>query len=201
MVVIPKKRRIRGTLIPKILVRWRHLTIQCKYSDRLTPAMLDNAIRLSPQIGQDTLTKATLTLPNNLSATLHLHVTLCSQGIFAGDIVTLMTRHARVLDPYGVQQYIAYQNEDKIQDFIGAIQDISPIPMLSELEVCHKGSPLEPTLRVQECNLPQEPSLHVRFRSHMGGQPHQELVWTESAPTAGNAPRGNRDILTTRDWP
>jgi len=188
MVVIPKKRRIRGALTPKIQVRWRNITIPCKYSDWLTPAILIDAIRLSPQIGQDTLSKATLTLPNNLSATLHLHATLCSQGIFAGDIVTLMTRHARIYDPYGVQHFIAYRDEDKIQAFIGALQDISPIPLLSELVVYHKGSQLETTLRVQDCNLPQEPSLHVRFRSHSGGQPHQELAWTESTPTAGNAP-------------
>jgi len=175
--------------IPKIPVRWRHLTIPCKYSDLLTPAMLIDAIRLSPQVGQDTLAKATLTLPNDLSAKFHLHATLCSQGICAGAVVTLMTRrHAKVLDPYGGQNYIAYQIEDKIQGFIGAIQYISPIPLLSELEVCHEGSPLDPTLQVQECNLPQELSLHVRFRSHTGGQPHQEPVLTESAPTAGNVP-------------
>jgi len=46
MVVIPKKRRNRGTLIPKIQVRWRNITIPCQYSDRLTPAMLIEAIRL-----------------------------------------------------------------------------------------------------------------------------------------------------------
>ena len=58
--------------------------------------MLIEAIRLSPQIGQDTLAKATLTLPNNLLATLHLHATLCSQGISVGAVVTLMTRVMRV---------------------------------------------------------------------------------------------------------
>ena len=150
--------------------------------------MLVEAIRLSPQIRQDTLAKATLTPPNNLSATLHLHVTLCSQGIFAGDIVTLVTRHARVYDPYGVQHFVAYRDEDKIQYFLSVLQDISPTPFLSELMVCHESSPLEPTSRFQDCNLPQEPSLHVRFRSHSGGHPLQELVWTESTPTAGNAP-------------
>jgi len=188
VVVIPKKRRKRGAPIPKIQVRWRHLTFPCHYSDRLTPAMLVEAIRLSPQIRQDTLAKATLTPPNNLSATLHLHVTLCSQGIFAGDIVTLVTRHARVYDPYGVQHFVAYRDEDKIQYFLSVLQDISPTPFLSELMVWHESSPLEPTSRFQDCNLPQEPSLHVRFRSHSGGHPLQELVWTESTPTAGNAP-------------
>jgi len=188
MVVIPKKWRNRGALIPKIQVRWRNITIPCKYSDRLTPAMLIEAIRLSPQIRQDTLAKATLTPPNNLSATLHLHATLCSQGIFAGDIVILVTRHARVYDPYGVQHFVAYRDEDKIQYFLSVLQDISPIPFLSELVVCHEGSPLEPTSRVQDCNLPQEPSLHVRFRSHSDTYPLQEPGCTESTTTAGNAP-------------
>jgi len=149
--------------------------------------MLIDAIRLSPQVGQDTLAKATLTLPNNLSATLHLHATLCSQGISVGAVVTLMTRYAKVLDSHGSQHYIAYQSEDKIQGFIDAIKYVLPILLLSELEVYHEGFPLDPNLQVQECDLPQEPSLQVRFRSHPGGQPHQEPVWTESAPTAGNA--------------
>jgi len=109
MVVISKKRRNRRALIPKIQVRWRNITIPCRYSDRLTPATLIEAIRLSLQIRQDTLAKATLTPPNNVSATLHLHVTLRSQGIFAGDIVTLVTRHARVYDLYGVQHFVAYR--------------------------------------------------------------------------------------------
>jgi len=95
-VVFTKKRRTGGIRIPLILVRWRNFTIPCKYTDRLTPAMLIDAIRLSPQVGQDTLAKATLTLPNDLSATLHLHATLCSQGISVGAVVTLMTRVMRV---------------------------------------------------------------------------------------------------------
>jgi len=187
-VVITKKRRTGGIPIPLILVRWRNFTIPCKYTDRLTPAMLIDAIRLSPLVGQDTLAKSTLTLPNNLSATLHLHATLCSQGISAGAVVTLMTRYAKVLDPHGSQHYIAYQSEDKIQGFIEAIQHVSPNLLLSELEVYHEGSPLDPNLQVQECDLPQEPSLQVRFRSHPDDQSHQEPVLTESAPTAGNVP-------------
>jgi len=188
MVVIPKKRRIRGAPIPKILVWWRNYTIPCNYSDRLTPAILIEAIRLSPLTPQDTLAKATLTPPNNLLATLHLHLTLRSQGIIAGDIVTLVTRHARVYDPYGIQHLVAYQDEDTIQHFLSVLQDISPTPFLSELVVCHEMLPLEPTSRFQDCNLPQEPSLHVRFRSHLGAHPLQEPVGAEPTPTAGNAP-------------
>ena len=84
-----------------------------------------------------------------------------------------MTRHARVYDPDGVQHFIAYRDEDKIQYFLSVLQDISPNPFLSELVVYHESSLLEPTSRFRDCNLPQEPSLHVRFRSHSGGHPLQ----------------------------
>ena len=188
MVVIPKKRRNRGALVPKILVQWRNITIPCIYSDRLTPALLIETIRLSPHTRQDTLAKATLTPPNNLSATLHLHATFRSQGIFAGDIVNLVTRHARVYDPFGVRHFVAYRDEDTIQYFLGVLKETSPIPFLCELVVYHDGFPLVPALRVQDCNLPQEPSLHVRFRSHLDTYPLKEPGCTESATAAGNAP-------------
>jgi len=195
MVVITKKRRTGRIPIPLILVRWRNFTIPCKYTDRLTPAMLIDAIRLSPLVGQDTLAKSTLTLPNNLSATLHMHVTLCSQGISVGAVVTIMTRYAKVLDPHGSQHYIAYQSEDKIQGFIEAIKYVSPHLLLSELEVCHEGSLLDPNRQVQECDLPQDPSLQVRLRSHPGGQSHQESVLIESAPSTGQVPGGTKTSL------
>ena len=149
-----------------------------------------DAIRSGPLIGLDTLAKATLTLPNNLTTTLHLHTTLSSQGIFAGDIVILMTRHARVLDPFGVQHHIAYRNEDKIQYFIGALLDISSIPLPSELVVFHEDFPLEPTLRVQDCSLPQELYLHVRFRNGADIYPLQQPGCTESISTAGHVSDG-----------
>jgi len=102
--------------------------------------------------------------------------------------VTLVTRHARVYDPDGVQHFVAYRDEDKIQYFLSVLQEISPTPFLSELVVYHESSLLEPTSRFRECNLPQEPSLHVRFRSHSGTHPLQEPVGTEPTPTAGDAP-------------
>jgi len=92
--------------------------------------MMIDAIRFSPQVGQDTLVKAILTPSNDLSATLYPHATLHSQGISAGAVVTLMTRYARVLEPQGSLHFIAYQE-----------------------------------LQVQECDLPQEPSLQMRFRN------------------------------------
>jgi len=142
-VVIPKKRRIRGASIPKILVRWRNYTISCIYSDRLTPAMLIEAISQSQRTLHDNFAKAILIPPNNLLDTLHLHLTLHTQGIGAGDTVTLVTRHARVHDPYGVQHFVAYWDEDIVQYFLSALPDISPIPLLSELVVC-QASPWNP---------------------------------------------------------
>ena len=102
--------------------------------------------------------------------------------------MTLVTRHAKVHDPYGVQHFVAYRDEDIIQYFLSALQDISPIPLLSELVVCHEGLPLEPTWRFQDCNLPQEPSHHVRFRSQSGVHPPQEPVVLKPIPRAGNSP-------------
>ena len=188
--VIPKKRRNRGTPVPKLLVRWRNITIPCNYSDHLTPPMLIEAIRLNPQIRQDTLAKESLTPFNNLSATLQLHATLRSQGIVAGDIVILVTRHARVYDPYGAEHRVAYRDEDKIHCFLNVLQDISPMSFLSEFVVCHEDSPLEPTLRVQDCHLAQEPTLHVRFRNHLDTYPLQESGCAELTTTAGKVPEG-----------
>jgi len=102
--------------------------------------------------------------------------------------VTLVTRHARVYDPYSVQHFVAYRDEDTIQHFLSVLQDISPIPPLSELAVCHESLPLEPTWRFQDCTLPQEPSLHVRFRSHSGAHLLQEPVGAVPTSTAGNPP-------------
>ena len=153
-VVIPEKRRIRGASISKILVRCLSFTIPCNYSDRLTPGTLIEAIRLSPLTLHANLAKTTLTPSNNLLAALHLHFTLHAQGINAGDTVTLVTRHARVYDPYGVQHFVAYRDEDTIQYFLCVLQEISPIPLLSALVVCHENLPLEPTLRFQDFNLP-----------------------------------------------
>ena len=94
---------------------------------------------------------------------------------------------ARVYDPYVIQHFVAYRDEDLIQYYLSALQDISPISLLSELVVCHKSLPLEPTSRFQDCNLPQEPSLHVRFRSQSDAYSFQEPVVPEPIPKAGNS--------------
>ena len=67
--------------------------------------------------------------------------------------MTLVTRHAKVHDPYGAQHFVVYRDEDIIQYFLSTLQDISPNPLVSELVVCHEGLPLETTWRFQDCNL------------------------------------------------
>ena len=59
-------------------------------------------------------------------------------------------------------------------------RDISPIPSDSEIVICHNGLRLKPSSRFQDCNLPHEPTLHVRFNSHLDGLPRNEP--TQFAP-------------------
>jgi len=65
-VVIPKKRRLRGTPRQKILIKWRSYTFPCTYSDLLTPATLIEDTGRNPRISPEALAKATLTPPNNV---------------------------------------------------------------------------------------------------------------------------------------
>ena len=185
-VVIPKKRRYRGASRQKILIKWRNYTFPCIYSDLLTPATLIEDIGRNPRTPSEALAKATLTPPNNLLVTLHLHTPLHIQGVVAGDTLTLVIRHAKIYDPYHVQYFITYREEDTILYFLAALRDISPIPLRSELVICHKALPLEPASRSQDCNLPHEPTLHVRFSSHPDAHPHIEPVQLEPVGKAGD---------------
>jgi len=89
-VVIPKKRRFRGTPPQKILIIWRNVTIPCTFSALLTPATVITDIDNSERASSAALIKATLTPPDNLLATLHLDTPLSMQGINNGDILTLL---------------------------------------------------------------------------------------------------------------
>jgi len=165
-VVIPKKRRFRGTPQQKILILWRNVTIPCTFSALLTPATVITDIGNSERASSAALIKATLTPPDNLLATLHLDTPLSVQGIHNGDILTLLVQHATILHPYDTQHLVVYWEEDTMQYFLTALRDISPIPPLSEFILCHNELHLDPTRRFQDCNLPHEPTLHVRFNNH-----------------------------------
>jgi len=123
-----------------------------------------------------------LTALNNLLVTLHLHTPLHIQGIVTGDTL----RHAKIYDPYDVQHFVAYREEDTILYFLAALRDISPIPLRSELVICHKALPLDPASRFQDCNLPHQPTLHVHFSSHPDAHPHVEPAQLEPVGKAGD---------------
>jgi len=72
-----------------------------------------------------------------------------------------------------------------MQYFLTALRDISPIPPLSEIIVCHNDLHLDPTSRFQDCNLPHEPTLHVRFNSHLDA--HSRTESTQPEPTGTEA--------------
>jgi len=72
-----------------------------------------------------------------------------------------------------------------MQYFLTALRDISPIPPLSEIVLCHNDIHLDPTSRFQDCNLPHEPTLHVRFSSHLDAHSRTESTQPEPTDTAG----------------
>jgi len=184
-VVIPKKRRLRGTLSQRILIQWRNVTIPCTFSAWLTPATVITDIGNSARASIAALIKATLTPPENLLATLHMDTPLSTQGIANGDTLILLVLHATILDPYDKQHLVAYREEDTMQYFLTALRDISPIPPLSEIILYHNDLHLDPTSRFQDCNLPHEPTLHVRFSNHPDAHPRTES--TQPEPTGTEA--------------
>jgi len=197
--VIQKKRRPRGTSRQKILIKWRNYTIPCTYSDRLTPATLIEDIGKSPWASPEALVKATLTPPNNPLETMLLDTPLRMQGIVKGDTLTLLVRHAKIHDPYDVQHFVAYREEDTIQYFLAALWETSSIPTLSEIIICHKGLCLDPANRFKDCNLPHEPTLHVRFSSHPDAHPRNEPEQTESAGEANDSTADPTNTFPPKD--
>jgi len=163
--------------------------------------MLIEAIRLSPQIGQDTLAKATLTLPNNLSATLHLHATLCSQGIYAGDIVILVTRHARVYDPYGVQHFVAYRDEDKIQHFLSVCRIFHLSPFSPSLWSAMKAPPWNPPFEFRTAIFPRNYPFTCALGAIWIPIPSKNLAVSSQQPQPGTHQKGypHESRLAPRD--
>jgi len=155
---------------------------------------IGNSERASPEA----LTKATLNPPNNLLATLHLDTPLSMQGIAIGDTLILLVRHATILDPYDTQHFVAYWEEDTMQYFLTALRDISPIPPRSEIVICHNDLHLDPASRFQDCNLPHEPTLHVRFSSHLDAHSRTESTQPEPADTKG-LPTVSKNVSLSMD--
>jgi len=75
-----------------------------------------------------------------------------------------------------------------MQYFLAALREISPIPTWSEIVICHKGLRLDPASWFQDCSLPHEPTLHVRFSSHLDAHPRNEPAQPESVGEAEDPP-------------
>ena len=110
------------------------------------------------------------------------------QGIVTGDTLNLLVRHAKIHDPYDAQHLVASREEDTMQYFLAALREISPIPIRSKIVICHNGLRLDPASRFQDCNLPHEPTLHVRFSSHPDAHPRNESAQPESVGEAEGPP-------------
>ena len=75
----------------------------------------------------------------------------------------MLVRHAKVHDPYDVQNLVVYQEDDVMQHFLTALIETSSIPPLSDCDIYHGESLLNPASRFLDCTLPNNPTLHVCF--------------------------------------
>jgi len=99
-----------------------------------------------------------------------------------------LVRHVKIHDPYDTQHLVAFREEDTMQYLLAAFRVISPIPSDSEIVICHNGLRLKPSSRFQDCNLPHEPTLHVRFSSHSDAHPRNEHAQPASEDAAEGSP-------------
>jgi len=196
-VVLLKKKRCRGKLVglQKILIKWSTITIPCAFSALLTPATVITDIGISAMAPRAALLKATLNSPNNLLAALQRDTPLSEQGIQAGDTLTLLVRHATIFDPYGNQHSVAYREDETIWHLLATLRDVSPIPPLSKIILCHNEFQLGHASRFQDCNLPHEPTLHARLSNQAGPdpriQPARSNLDADGLPEGqGNKPSG-----------
>jgi len=143
-VVIPKKRRYRGASRQKILIKWRNYAFPYIYSELLTPATLIEDIDRNPRTSSEALAKATLTPPNNLMTTLHLHTPLHIQGVVAVDTLTLVIRHSKICDPYDVQHFKHIGRRTPFYTFLLHCGTLLPFHFGPNLSFATKSSPLTP---------------------------------------------------------
>ena len=79
-----------------------------------------------------------------------------------------------------------------MQYLIAALRVSSLIPSDSEIVICHNGLRLKFSSRFQDCDLTHEPTLHVRFSSHLDAHPRNE----QAQPASENASEGPPTTLT-----
>jgi len=171
-VVLRKKRRIRGKGRgqQKIQIRWATSTFPCAFSGLLTPATVITDVGTHVGVPIAVLLKATLS-SSNLLAALQRDIPLSEQGIEVGDILTLSVRHATIVDPYGDQHLVAYREDETIRDLLVTLQKVSSISSLSDIILCYNEFQLDHNKRFQDCNLPDEPTLHASLSTKEGISP------------------------------
>ena len=75
---------------------------------------------------------------------------------------------------------MAYREEETIQHLLATLLDVSPIPLLSEIILCHNEFQLDHASRFQDCNLPHEPTLHARLINQSGPFLRNQLTHSNS---------------------
>jgi len=175
-VVLRKKRRVRGKGRgqQKLQIKWATSTIPCAFSDLLTPATVITDVGTHMGVPMGVLLK--LTLSSNMLATLQRDIPLSEQGIVVGETLTLLVRQSTIADPYGNQHSVAYRADETIRDLLVTLQTVSPISPLSDIILCYNELHLDHNKRFQDCNLPDEPTLHA------------------SLSTKGNTPPARTDL-------
>ena len=103
----------------------------------------------------------------------------------------MLVRYAMVYDPHDVQHFVTYQAEDTMQHFLTTLLETTTIPALTECVVFYEDFPLDPKSRFQECNLPHEPTLYLRFHS---GQDAPPIIRAEN-PMSAEDPRDGPTTL------
>ena len=150
---------------------WRNFTFSCIYSDRLTPVILLEDICKETLVTPGALIKATLTPRHDPSDTLNFDVPLSQQGIIQGNTLQILVLHAKVYDPYEMLHLVVHREDDVIKHFLTTLTDNSAIPSLYDCDINHGEFLLNPARRVLDYALPNEPTLHVRFRGKLDVHP------------------------------
>jgi len=164
-VVLQKKRRVRGKGrgSPKILIQWATKTIPCTFSDLLTPATVITDVGTHIGVPHHVILK--MTLSSRSPTLLQRNIPLSKQGIKAGDILRISIRHVTISGPDGIQHLVAYREDETARDLLIALQGVSPIFPLSEINLFHNELPLEHHIQLHEYALPEGLILHTSLNT------------------------------------
>jgi hypothetical protein len=145
------------------MIQWATNTIPCTFSDLLTPATVITDVGTHMGVLDNVILK--MTLSSKSRTLLQRDIPLSTQGIVAGDTLTLLVRHVTITGPDGIQHLVAYRADETIRDLLITLQGVSPISPLSEIILCHNELHLDHHKQFQECDLPDGPTLHASLNT------------------------------------